>query len=191
MACPWLVTDGVRSRVPQQVEAIDAGGRSRHRVGAMAEPVVMSCSRTYPMTGADAFDAVLAMPLDQLFNRWYGPIPSIRATEGPSDWGTVGQARTVLLSGGGSMREKLTRVDRPDAFGYTLSDVKGPMKPLAASVDGLWSFDPVGTGTRVTWRWTVTPGSGIGARALPAFARVWHGYAKRALDRIEEVLLPA
>jgi hypothetical protein len=156
----------------------------------MAEPVVMSCSRTYPLMVEAAFDAVLPMPLEDLFNRWYGPIPSIRATEGPTDWGTVGQTRTVLLSGGGSMRETLTRVDRPTAFGYTLTDVKGPMKPLAASVDGLWSFDPAGTGVRITWRWTVVPGSGLGSAVLPAFARVWQGYAQRALARIEEVLLP-
>jgi polyketide cyclase/dehydrase/lipid transport protein len=157
----------------------------------MTGPVVMSCSRTYPLTVEDAFDRLLGLPLADLFNRWYGPIPSIRATQGPSDWNTVGQSRTIALSGGGSMRETLTRVDRPAAFGYQLTDVKGPMKPLAASVDGLWSFDAVGTGVRISWRWSVTPGSGVGARALPTFAKVWHGYARRALDRIEELLLPA
>ncbi len=156
----------------------------------MAEPVVMSSSRTYPLSVEDVFDRVLALPLPDLFNRRYGPIPPIRATQGPPDWNTVGQTRVISLSGGGSMRETLTRVDRPAAFGYRLTDVKGPMKPLAGSVDGLWSFDPVGTGVRVTWRWAITPGSSVGAAVLPTFARVWQGYAQRALGRIEELLLP-
>jgi hypothetical protein len=156
----------------------------------MGEPVVMSCSRTYPMTVEAAFDAVLSIPLNDLFNRWYGPIPSIKATEGPADWGTVGQQRTVLLSGGGSMRETLTLVDRPRAFGYEITDVKGPMKPLAGSVDGQWSFDPAGTGVRITWRWSVAPGSSVGGAVLPTFAKVWNGYARQALARIEEILLP-
>lgn len=34
------------------------------------------------------------------------------------------------------MREELIAVERPTAFGYTLSDVSGPMKVLASRVDG-------------------------------------------------------
>ena len=34
------------------------------------------------------FSRVLPMPLEQLFVRWYGPLPPIRATEGPLPWQT-------------------------------------------------------------------------------------------------------
>ncbi len=113
------------------------------------------------------------MPLPDLFRRWYGPIPPIKATRGQTgDWDGVGQSRTVLLTGGGSMREELTSYDPPRSFGYTLSQVKGPLAPLVDHVDGLWLFAPIGTGTQVTWRWTIHPPLGAGragaARLRPA-----------------------
>ena len=45
--------------------------------------------------------------------------------------------RTIATTDGGSMLETLTSNERPHSFGYTISDVRGPMKPLVASVDGL------------------------------------------------------
>jgi Polyketide cyclase / dehydrase and lipid transport len=157
----------------------------------MPDPVVMSCSRAYPTTVEQAFDLVLPVALEQLFDRRYGPIPAIRAVEGQRGvWGEVGQTRTVRLSGGGSMREELTAVERPHSFGYTLSDVTGPMKPLASHIHGLWSFAPVGTGTRITWGWTLYPASVVAAPVLPIFRRLWHGYARQSLQRIENLLLP-
>jgi hypothetical protein len=151
----------------------------------------MSYSRTYPLEVGAAFDAVLVLPLDRLFDRRYAAIPSIRATDGPPDWGTVGQSRTIRLTGGATMREQLTLVDRPRAFGYRIDQVTGPMKPLADHIDGLWSFAPAGTGTRVTWQWTVYPRSAVSGSALPLFAKMWTGYARQSLERIEELLLPA
>ena len=156
----------------------------------MAGPTAMQFSRTYPLTVEQAFDALLPTPLRELFNRRYGPIPPIRSVEQPAEpWGTVGQQRTVRLADGGSMREELTRVDRPNAFGYVLSDVTGPMKPLAARVEGLWSFEPAGSGVRITWSWVVHPASAVGRAAMPVFARLWRGYARRAMERIEELLV--
>jgi Polyketide cyclase / dehydrase and lipid transport len=152
----------------------------------------MSSSRTYPASVEHAFDTVLALPLEQVFDRRYGAIPAVRGTEcADRTWGLVGQVRTVRLAGGGSMREELTHVDRPHAFGYTLSDVTGPMKPLASQVLGLWSFDPAGTGARITWQWTLARRSALAAPVLPIFARLWRGYARQSLAHIEELLLPA
>ncbi len=158
----------------------------------MASPLALSCARSYPVTIERAFDDVLLIPLERLFNRRYGPIPAVRGTEGPAEaWGEVGQTRIVRLAGGGSMREELVTVERPAAFGYTLSDVTGPMKPLAARVEGLWSFEPVGTGSRITWQWTLHPASAAVAPVLPIFARFWRGYARRSLERLEQLLLDA
>ena len=162
-----------------------------NRVGSVADPTAMSYSRTYPLELEPAFDAVLALPLDVLFDKRYAAIPPIRATDGPADWGAVGQARTIRLSGGGTMREQLTLVDRPRAFGYRIDQVTGPMKPLADHIDGLWSFAPAGTGTRITWQWKMHPRSAVSAAALPLFAKMWTGYARQSLERIEELLLPA
>ena len=79
----------------------------------------MSASRAYPVGAETAFDTLVPAPLNQLFERRYGPIPAVRSTEDapPEPWGRVGQVRTVRLTGGGSLREELDRVDRPAVLG--------------------------------------------------------------------------
>ena len=47
------------------------------------------------------------------------------------------------------------------------------------------------TGTRITWQWTTHPRSAVIATALPLLAKMWTGYARQALERIEELLVPA
>jgi hypothetical protein len=149
----------------------------------------MAASRTFPVPVADAFDRLLPMPLDELFRTWYGPIPPIRGTVQHGVWGTVGQQRVVVFAGPGRVRETLVEVDRPHAFGYRLSEPTGPLALLIAGVEGRWSFEPAGTGVRITWSWQVSPRSRAAAVALPVFARLWRAYARAALARLEHLLL--
>jgi hypothetical protein len=154
------------------------------------QPSELECSRTYPVPGDRAFDVVLPIPLPQLFSRRYLAIPPVRQVDQDGDWGTSGQSRTIRLADGGTMRETLTSVDRPASFGYRLSDLTGPLKPLVDRIDGRWLFAPAGVGgVRVTWAWTVFPRSGLGAAAMPAFGRIWQGYARQALEQLEAVLV--
>jgi len=152
----------------------------------------LSHSRTFPIAVEEAFDRTMAMPLPDLFRTRYAAIPPIsevRDHVGP--WTEVGQTRTIVLQGpgGGSMVETLTAVDRPTAFAYELSGISGPMKPLVGAVEGRWSFAPAGTGTRITWAWTVHPASALAARTMGAFARMWQGSARNAFDALEERLI--
>ena len=129
------------------------------------------------------------MPLTELFNRRYGPIPPIRCVEQQvGAWGEVGQLRTLRLKGGGSMREELTRVDRPDVFGYTITRVTGPMKPLSSHIDGSWLFEADGAGTRITWQWTMYPRSTLVVPIVAVFARYWRGYAQQSFQRLAGLL---
>lgn len=149
-------------------------------------------SRTFPLPVEEAFDRVLPLPLEELFVRRYGPIPAVRTTvlEGSVDaWAEVGQRRVVEFAGPGAMCEELTVVDRPHRFGYVLTEISGPMKSLATRVEGTWSFDEVGTGVRITWAWTVHPAGRVGALAMPAFSKLWTGYARQSLARLEKLLL--
>ncbi|HEX5145033.1 MAG TPA: SRPBCC family protein [Mycobacterium sp.] len=156
----------------------------------MPTPRVMECSRAIPVEVQAAFSRTLPIPLPMIFNRRYGPIGPVTAVRDQSgEWGSVGQSRTVVQAGGTTLREELTRVDAPDVFGYRLSEVRGPLAPLVDHVEGEWQFDPVGTGTQVTWRWTVYPKSAVAALALPVFARIWQGFARQALERLSEELL--
>lgn len=156
----------------------------------MAQPLVVEQSRAIPVTQEAAFDGTVPMPLPTLFHRWYGPIPPIKAVHDQTgEWDVVGKTRTVQLTGGGSMREQLTCFDAPRAFGYTLTDVKGAMAPLVGHVDGMWSFEPAGTGTKVTWRWTIHPRSAFTAPLLPVFGKLWLGYARRSLEELSNQLV--
>ncbi|HYB36515.1 MAG TPA: SRPBCC family protein [Mycobacterium sp.] len=152
--------------------------------------LVVEQSRAIPVTVEDAFGGTLPMPLPTIFRRWYGPIPPVKQVRDQTgDWDAPGQTRMVMLAGGGSMREELTSVDPPRSFGYTLTDIKGPMAPLVNLVEGEWIFTSAGTGTNVTWRWTIHPRSPLTAPVLPVFGRVWKGYARQALEGLSAQLV--
>ena len=155
----------------------------------MTEPLTVEQSREIAVDTDTAFASTLPMPLPTLFRRWYGPIPPISSVVNQTgDWDAVGQTRTVKLTGGGSMVEELTHIDPPKAFGYVLSEIKGPLSPLVKKVDGEWLFDEAGSGSTVTWRWTIHPRSRLSALALPVFARLWRGYARQSLEELERRL---
>ena len=156
----------------------------------MTKPLVVDQCRTIPMGQEDVFRDMVPMPLPELFRRRYGPIPPIKEVRGQTgDWDAVGQSRTVVLVGGGSMLEQLTEFDPPHSFGYTLSDIKGPLSPLVGRVDGVWIFEPVGSETNVTWRWTIHPRSGLTAPLLPVFGKLWKGYARQSLEEVSKQLV--
>lgn len=156
----------------------------------MGHPLTVERSRAIPVAPDEAFTRTMPMHLPTLFRRWYGPIPPIKEVRDQvGAWNSAGQTRTIALAGGGTMRETLTQVDPGHSFGYTIADITGPMSPLIEKVDGLWLFEPAGTGTRVTWRWTLHPKSPLSTPALPIFGRLWVGYAGRALESLSDYLV--
>jgi Polyketide cyclase / dehydrase and lipid transport len=156
----------------------------------MTKPLVVEQSRAIRLAQDDVFRDMVPMPLPTLFRRWYGPIPPIKEVRGQTgDWDAVGQSRTVVLVGGGSMREELTQFDPPQSFGYTLSDIKGPLSPLVGRVDGEWIFAPLGSETNVIWRWTIHPRSALTAPLLPVFGMLWKGYARQSLEELSKQLV--
>lgn len=156
----------------------------------MPSSVVVAQSRAIPVTVEDAFRRTLAIPLPVICSNWYGPIPPIKdVLEQTGDWDAAGQTRLITMVGGGSLREELTSVDPPRSFGYRLSDIKGPMAALIGSVDGKWSFAPAGTGTGVTWQWTIYPKSAVATLLLPGFGKIWKGYARGVLENLSAQLV--
>lgn len=150
----------------------------------------MEQSRSIPVDVGTAFERTLSVSLPKIFSRRYGPIGPVKAVRDQTgDWTTEGQTRTVVQAGGGSMREELTVVDAPNVFGYTLSGLTGPLAPLVHHIDGQWSFTPLGTGTKVTWSWTVYPKSAVAGLVMPAFSMLWRGFARQGLEELADELL--
>ena len=156
----------------------------------MTETVLLSHDRTFPVEVERAFDEVLPLDLVVLFDRRHLAIPQVRQVRDQTGtWGTPGQTRTIALADGGTMRETLDEVVRPERFGYRIGDVTGPMRPLISALDGEWRFEPAGTGVRITWAWTVHPAGRLGTAAMPVFGRMWQGYARQAFDNLERLLV--
>lgn len=156
----------------------------------MSKIVTVEQSRAIPVALEDAFVRTMPIPLPLICAQWYGIIPPIKEVRDQTGgWDAAGQTRTLLMVGGGRVREKLTSVDAPNSFAYTLSDISGPLAALVSSVDGKWSFAPAGTGTRVSWQWTLHPKSSATARLLPAFGKMWQGYARVVLEKLSAELV--
>jgi hypothetical protein len=124
-----------------------------------------------------------------LFSRWFGPLPPVVSTDGPEPWGTEGQTRTVRTADGGTLHEELVGVARPAEFTYRLSRITGAMGWLIAEVDGGWRFEAVGTGTRIEWFWTIHFTSDVAAWFGPTVGWLWRGYARQALERLEQLMV--
>ena len=149
-------------------------------------------SRSVPVPIEQAYDAVLTAPLPIIFSRRYGPLPPVREVRDQAgEWGAggVGQTRTIVTADRGTMQEELTVLDPPGRVGYTLTRITGPMRPLVDLVEGVWSFAPVGTGTRITWTWTFHPANRAAGLVLPALAWAWRGYARQGLEELETSLV--
>ena len=145
-------------------------------------------SRSFPVGVERAYDVVLLTPLPAIFSHRHLAIAPIVETIGQEgEWGAaVGQTRTIRLKDNTRMLETLTVIERPQRFGYTISEVKGMMKPLVSAAAGTWAFAPEGAGTRITWSWEVTPAR-LGRLAMPLFARLWGGSARKAFDEIGKI----
>jgi hypothetical protein len=155
----------------------------------MATPSSVEQSRAIPVEVQRAFDGTLSIPLPAIFSRRYALLPPIKQVRGQiGTWGQVGQVRTVVTSDGGTMREVLTDVDAPHSFSYQLTDITGPMRPLVDSIEGRWEFTSKGTGTLITWRWTLHP-RGLGTLFMLPIIKMWLSYAKQALEQLSELLL--
>ncbi len=158
----------------------------------MTTSVELEQSRLIPVTVEHAWDTLLPARLEQVFSRRFAALPPVKAVRDQVGvWGTPGQSRVIVLADGGTMREELVTVRRPEVFDYRMSSITGPMKPLISSVVGSWRLAPVGTGVRVTWAWTVEPASRAAELAMPVFGWMWRGYARQALERVERLLLEA
>ena len=155
----------------------------------MATPITIESSRAIPVGLQQAFEGTLPLPLTTIFSRRFALLPPIREVRGQHGaWGQSGQSRMIITSDGGTMRELLTDVEPPHSFSYRLTDVTGPLRPLVESIDGRWEFAPKGTGTEITWRWTLHPRH-PGAVILPLITMMWRGYARQALELLSEQLL--
>jgi hypothetical protein len=158
----------------------------------VASTLAVQQSRIIPVSVEDAFAGTLPIPLTTIFSSWYGPIPPIaEVREQLGEWGAAGQTRVVVFKGFGAMHEKLTSVDPPRSFGYSITGITGPLGLLVGKAEGEWTFSPSDTGppaTTVTWHWKIHAASVLAVPLLPLLGVVWRGYARQSLTALSAEL---
>jgi polyketide cyclase/dehydrase/lipid transport protein len=113
----------------------------------------------------------------------YGPVPAVTGTSGQTGpWDVVGSSRTVHLADGSSASERVTRVEAPHVFGYTVSGFTNPVRFLAREARGVWVFE---AGGEVRWTYTFAARNAAAALVLAPVVRfAWRGFMRRALDAL-------
>jgi len=144
----------------------------------------VSASAVLEATPEAAYDAVMAAPLEEILGQRSGLIPGIARCEGQDGaWGTVGQTRTIVTTDRGRTLETLVLADRPADYRYRITDVHGMTRPLISTIDGRFTFVPEGSGTRVTWSWTLHP-TALGRPAMPLLGYFWRRWAAGMFVRL-------
>lgn len=131
-----------------------------------------------------AFDTIAPIDLARIFERWLliPGVAGVRDQSGP--WDAVGRTRTVMLSDGTGVEERLTRFDRPNSFGYRVGPFPPPLGRLASEADGEWRFAAsAGGGTEIEWTYRFVPRPGGRMLTRLVIAPLWRGYARRAVER--------
>jgi Polyketide cyclase / dehydrase and lipid transport len=130
------------------------------------------------------FARFIPIKLEDILHR-YGPVPAVAGTSGQTGpWDVVGSSRTVHLADGSSASERVTRVEAPRAFGYTVSGFTNPIRLLAREARGVWIFEEDG---EVRWTYTFAARSPAHALLLaPVVKLVWRGFMRRALDALAD-----
>lgn len=150
----------------------------------MTEPYLLSSSTVVPALPDAAFDAILSAPLEELFSERAGLIPPVRECQGQEGaWGSVGQTRTIVLADGSTNLETLVAADRPGDYRYRISEISGPLKAMIAGIDGQFSIVPEGSGSRVTWSWSLMPTNAVSRLFIPVLGVFWRQYATKMWPR--------
>jgi hypothetical protein len=149
----------------------------------------VEASRLVSVDPEVAFARLMGVRLQDVFVRRYAAFPSVAdVTDAPDEWGTVGQRRTIVLADGGRLRETLTSVDPPHGFSYVLDQIEGPLGYFVHTVDGGWTIAPEDGAARIGWAWTFHPKASPARLTTSVLARMWKGYAERALLELETIL---
>jgi hypothetical protein len=112
----------------------------------------------------------------------YGPLPAVVAVRDQTGaWDAAGQSRTLELSDGSTIVERLTVVESPRRFAYRLSDFTGRFGSLVAFAESDWDFDASVEGTRIRWNYSfhAQPKRGWIVRLIVRL--FWAPYMKKVL----------
>jgi hypothetical protein len=142
----------------------------------------------------DAFAHVVPIDLTSIFTG-YGLLPAVIGIEDQTgNWDTIDETKTVNLSDGSSVKERLTQYRKPDYFSYVVSDFSGILGLLITSAVGEWWFETGNlspNSTIIRWSYTFIPKSLIAIPMLWIVNKfLWAGYMRCVMSNIQTQLDP-
>lgn len=150
-----------------------------------------------PMDRQAAFRAAAAIDATKIILP-HGPIPGVKSVEGHTGpWSEIGQERTITLTNGDTVHEKLDVFLPGLSLAYDVRDFTGFFGALVHEAFAEWEFQDTTPGrSTVLWRYTFAATEPMFRPILWAILNGFYkGYMKAALARfrmsIETVPQPA
>jgi hypothetical protein len=156
------------------------------------KPIVIEVRGQVAAPIETVFDVFRTIDLTSIMHG-YGPLPAVARVEDQTGaWSSVGESRIIRLADGHGMLETLTRVDPPEGFAYTLSNLTNVLRFLVHRFHGTWAFEespvegepPTGPVlVNATWRYEFDVRSQL-TRPLAwlILTLFWRPYMKGALE---------
>ena len=147
------------------------------------KPVIVTVAARASSSAEAAFSAVVPIDLEEAFTGW-GPFPAVIGIEHqPGAWDAAGKTRTVLLKGGGILRERALEYESPVRFAYEVLPHQGPLKALVERINGQFVFRELHLGhTEISWTYEFVPRRRTRPLLL-LLAPLWRRYARQLVAR--------
>ncbi|MEJ1090265.1 SRPBCC family protein [Microbacterium istanbulense] len=132
------------------------------------------------------FEHIVPVELSRIF-RPYWLLPGVERTDERARWTTPGLSRTVYFTDGSRAEERLTTVEAPRSFTYSISGFTGVNRFLLSRIDGAWEFgEGAAGGTSIVWTYSLVCHNLIARAAAAAIvAPMLRRYLARALQTLK------
>ena len=123
--------------------------------------------------------------LGKYFTGYGGLIPGIVSAKIDGD-GVLreGALRSVKLSDGSAIKERVTRFEAPRVHGYEMAEMNALQRLVCTNMISEWTFSDEGGATRIVWHYSILPRSAVMTPVAWLIARLFERAMQRYLDNI-------
>ncbi len=123
--------------------------------------------------------------LARFFKGYGGLIPGIVSASLDGD-GVMrpGALRTVKLSDGSVIKERVTRFEAPRVHAYDMAEMNALQRLICTNMISEWTFADEGGATRVVWHYSIIPRNSVMTPVAWLVSRLFERAMQRCLDNL-------
>ncbi len=127
--------------------------------------------------------------LAKYFTGYAGVIPGIAAASIDGD-GVMreGALRSVKLTDGTAIKERVTRFEAPRVHGYEMAEMNPLQRLICTNMISEWTFTAEGDSTRVVWRYRILPKGAVTLPLAWVVSRLFERAMQRCLDNLARAM---